>query len=137
VAEQHTINCLKNRKTALTLAAGAAALSLDVMSYPEWVRPAVLRAFGGVMLARDDDVAEQLATRFGLAAVTRDGTISRKGSVVGGAHPAGLGRPAAPAAGLLTRKLELQRLQVCAPHCFVGCFLCLFLCRGRGQSLTQ
>lgn len=41
----------------------------------------MVRAFGGLPIAKDDATAAQLVTQFGVACVTLDGKISRPGSM--------------------------------------------------------
>ncbi len=90
-------------------------LPLDLLSYAPAVHKAVQRAFGGYVLAADSGTAAELAQRHGLASITPDGTVSRRGSLRGGgdgaAATAAGGTPTGPE-GVLQCKLELQRLTV-------------------------
>jgi hypothetical protein len=65
----------------------------DLLDYDPVYAPAVMRAFGGVVIAADDQAAGAAAAHFGLTAVTPAGDVHRKGSVSGGwTHAGGAGR---------------------------------------------
>lgn len=61
--------------------AGDITLPLHLMSYHQVHHTAMLRAFGGSVIAQNDSIAGRLATQFGLASVTLDGKITRPGSM--------------------------------------------------------
>lgn len=54
---------------------GRVLLPLDLLDFKEAHRPALLRAFGGSVLAVDNATAAELAQRYGLSSVTPDGTV--------------------------------------------------------------
>lgn len=72
------------REAASALPAGRLMLPLDLVTFAPEVEPAMLRAFGAMLIAADDAAAGEAAARFGLGAVTLDGTVHHKGSVSGG-----------------------------------------------------
>lgn len=85
-------------------------LPLDLISYHPSLHKAMVRAFGGLLLAADSCTASQLAQQHGLAAVTPDGTLSRPGSVRGGYM--GHGGAGGAAEAVFSNKLELLELEV-------------------------
>ncbi len=87
----------------------------DLLTYDPSLQPVLLRVFS-MPVARTDDVAAALATRFRLASVTLGGRISRPGSLQGGS----LGAGAAGRQSLMARKLEADMLQVASPGAATG-----------------
>lgn len=63
------------------LVAGHVILSLDLFKYQPGYHAAMVRAFGGLVIAKDDATAAQLVNQFGVACITLDGKISRPGSM--------------------------------------------------------
>lgn len=61
--------------------AGHVVLPLELLQYEPGYHAAMVRAFGGSVIAKDDATAAQLVTQFGLACITLDGKISRPGSM--------------------------------------------------------
>jgi hypothetical protein len=70
-------------------------LPLQLLEYPPEVHVAMVRAFGGLVIAADDQVADTLIKQFGLSSVTPQGTLSHKGSMTGGWMGAASGGPVA------------------------------------------
>jgi hypothetical protein len=60
----------QQRAAQQQLGAQAVVLPLDLLEYEPIHRPALLRAFGGLVVAADDATAATLVERFGLSAVT-------------------------------------------------------------------
>ena len=56
-------------------------IPLDLLEYDQAHHAAMVRAFGGLVIARDDDTAAKLVTQHKLACITMDGKISRPGSM--------------------------------------------------------
>lgn len=54
---------------------------LDLLAYKPADGVAVQRAFGGMLIARNEKAATAVAVQFGLACVDLEGTISRPGSL--------------------------------------------------------
>ncbi len=63
------------------VSAGEVILPLDLVSFEPALRPAVLRALGGHVIAATDDVAARLITRFGIPSVTPDGKVTSRGTM--------------------------------------------------------
>lgn len=63
------------------LVAGHVILPLDLFKYQPAHHAAMVRAFGGLVIAKDDATAAQLVSQFGVACITPDGKISRPGSM--------------------------------------------------------
>ena len=70
---------LLERQTALF--AGHVILPLELLQYKSDYHAAVVRAFGGSVIVKDDATAAQVVTQFRLACITLDGKISRPGSM--------------------------------------------------------
>ena len=120
------------RRAAAQFAPGQVLLPLDLLAFAPADRPALLRAFGGCVIAADDTgsrwgigllalkvagsglmqrvppwnfaVAEALLSRHGLRSITLDGSIHSRGSLQGGWR----GDSAARRAGGVPAKLELD-----------------------------
>ena len=54
---------------------------LDLLAYNPADAVAVQRAFGGMLIARNESAATAVAVRYGLACVDLEGTVSRPGSL--------------------------------------------------------
>ena len=69
---------------------------------------ALVRAFGGLVIAASDQNAAGLLARFGVPSVTKAGRVSRHGSLEGGwrGRQSGSQQPSP-----IARKLEADRLQ--------------------------
>lgn len=65
----------------LLLYAGHVVLPLDLLKYEPGHHVAMVRAFGGSVIVKDDATAAKLVTQFGLACIMLDGKISRPGSM--------------------------------------------------------
>ena len=61
--------------------AGDVILPLELLRYEPDHHAAMVRAFGGSVMVKDDATAAQMVTQFGLACITLDGKISRPGSM--------------------------------------------------------
>jgi hypothetical protein len=99
--------------------AGRVLLPLELLSFPPQYAPAMQRAFGAHVIARDSVTAAQLVTQWGISSVTPDGTLSRKGTVTGGYLGSGIGAPGGGPGGggsrleeRLAGKLALRQAQV-------------------------
>jgi chromosome segregation ATPase len=57
---------------------------MDLISFSASSRPALLRAFGSHVIARNEDIAAELIARFGLPSVTLDGNFTSVGTLQGG-----------------------------------------------------
>lgn len=78
------------REAQRVLGSSRVLLPVDLFDFDPAHEPAMVRAFGGMVIAEDDETAGQLASRFGLGSVTPDGSVSHRGSVAGGwAGPGG------------------------------------------------
>jgi hypothetical protein len=78
-------NMLRAQRAAQqAIGAARVIFPLDLLQYDSMYEPAMLRAFGGYVIAADDVTAAELVQRFGLSSVTLQGTVSRKGSMSGG-----------------------------------------------------
>lgn len=87
---------VQQRQAAAALGgAGRVWLPLDCLDYSPECEPAVLRAFGGFVVAADDTVAAELVSCWGLSCVTLAGDTSHPGSLSGGWSPPGGGAGAA------------------------------------------
>ncbi len=61
---------------------------MDLLEFDPAHERAVLRAFGGYVVAASDAAAARLVAEFGLSSVTLDGKISQKGSLqASSSHP--------------------------------------------------
>ena len=69
---------------------------------------ALVRAFGGLVIAVLDQTAAGLLARFGIPSVTKAGRVSRRGSLEGGWRPRQSG---SHLPSPIARKLEADRLQ--------------------------
>ena len=63
------------------LVSGHVNLPVELFEYQPAHHAAMVRAFGGLVIAKDDVTATQLVTQFGMACITLDGKISRPGSM--------------------------------------------------------
>ena len=61
--------------------AGDVILPLELLGSKPGYHAAVVRAFGGCVIVKDDATAAQVVTQSGLACITLDGKISRPGSM--------------------------------------------------------
>lgn len=61
--------------------AGSLTLPLELLEYNAEYHTAMVRAFGGSVIAADDATAARLVTEHGLACITLDGKVSRPGSM--------------------------------------------------------
>jgi hypothetical protein len=61
--------------------AGDVTIPIDLFEYEDRLCAVMLRAFGGLVIAASDDVAQRLITRHGLPCVTFAGSVSYKGSL--------------------------------------------------------
>ncbi len=64
-----------------SLLAGSVIIPLELFEYKAAHHSAMVRAFGGSVVAKDDATAAKLVTQYGLACITLDGKISRPGSM--------------------------------------------------------
>ena len=63
------------------LSAGRVIIPIELLEYDQAHHAAMVRAFGGLVIARDDNTAAKLVTQHKLACITLDGKISRPGSM--------------------------------------------------------
>lgn len=84
---------------------------MDLLAYDPLYEPVLLRAFS-MPIARTDEVAAALATRFRLASVTLGSRVSRPGSLQGGFLGAGASR----GMSAMAHKLDADMLQVAGPR---------------------
>lgn len=68
-------------KPGLYVLAGSVIIPLELFEYDAAYHGAMVRAFGGCVIAQDDATAGQLVTQHGLLCITLDGKISRPGSM--------------------------------------------------------
>ncbi len=61
--------------------AGSVIIPLELLEYETAYHGAMVRAFGGCVIAKDDATAAKLVTQHGLPCITLDGKISRPGSM--------------------------------------------------------
>ncbi len=61
--------------------AGSVVIPLELLEYEAAHHGAMVRAFGGSVIAQDDATAAKLVTQHGLPCITLDGKISRPGSM--------------------------------------------------------
>ncbi|KAL3152957.1 hypothetical protein ABBQ38_011987 [Trebouxia sp. C0009 RCD-2024] len=103
----HSYDKLQQQKQAQAhFPAGHVILPLDLFKYQPAHHAAMVRAFGGLVIAKDDATAAQLVSQFGVACITPDGKISRPGSMQGGWR----GHMRADS-GPMARKLAADQLQ--------------------------
>lgn len=74
----------QHRRAQQQLGVDAVWLPMDLIQYEAAVQPAMLRAFGGYVIAADDRTAAELVERYGVSSVTLAGSVSHRGSVSGG-----------------------------------------------------
>ncbi|PSC67424.1 chromosome segregation SMC [Micractinium conductrix] len=86
----------QQHRAAQAFPEGHVVLPLDLLTFQPAFRPAILRAFGGRVVAASDAVAEQLVTRFGLSSVTLDGRLASRGTLQGGWRGGGAGKQQGP-----------------------------------------
>ena len=84
-------------------------IPLDLLEYEPSVQPMLTRAFS-MLIARKDEAAALLASRFRLASVTLGGRVSRPGTLQGGWR----GGAVSAARHMMARKLRHDMLQVCS-----------------------
>ncbi|KAL0033641.1 hypothetical protein WJX79_009327 [Trebouxia sp. C0005] len=95
-------------RAAATLA-GSVIIPLELFEYDAAYHGAMVRAFGGCVIAQDDATAGQLVTQHGLLCITLDGKISRPGSMQGGWRGQAQG-----STGPIAKKVKADQLQVAA-----------------------
>ena len=61
--------------------AGSVVIPLELLEYEAAYHGAMVRAFGGCVIAQDDAMAAKLVTQHGLPCITLDGKVSRPGSM--------------------------------------------------------
>ena len=88
---------------------GDVILPVDLLEYDPALRKVLLRAFN-VLIARTDEVAATLASKFRLSSVTVSGRVSRPGSLQGGWN----GNRVSAGQHIMGRKLDTDMLQVIA-----------------------
>lgn len=84
-------------------------MPVDLLEYDPALRKVLLRAFN-VLIARTDEVAATLASKYRLGSVTLRGRVSRPGSLQGGWN----GNRMSAGQHNMGRKLETDMLQVIA-----------------------
>ena len=83
-------------------------LPIDLINVAGPESKALVRAFGGLVIAASDQTAAALLARFGIPSVTKAGRVSRRGSLEGGwRQRQSSSQPPSP----IARKLEADRLQ--------------------------
>ena len=68
-------------KPGLYMLAGSVVIPLELLDYEAAYHGAMVRAFGGCVIAQDDATAAKLVAQHGLPCITLDGKISRPGSM--------------------------------------------------------
>lgn len=66
------------------MAAGEIILPLELLHFDEKYRPAMLRAFGSLVIVNSDHIAEELIRKHGIPSITKAGQISRQNTLEGG-----------------------------------------------------
>lgn len=71
-------------KLSCCMAAGAIVLPLELLQFDEKYRPAMLKAFGSLVIVDSDQLAEELIRKHGIPSITKAGQISRQSTLEGG-----------------------------------------------------
>ena len=61
----------------------------ELMTFPASLQPAVLKAFGKMLIARTNEVATALVEKFNLSSITLQGTVCMRGSMQARASSSG------------------------------------------------
>ncbi|DBA71518.1 TPA: hypothetical protein ACH3X2_011303 [Trebouxia sp. C0005] len=99
----------QQKQAQASFAPGSVIIPLELFEYDAAYHGAMVRAFGGCVIAQDDATAGQLVTQHGLLCITLDGKISRPGSMQGGWRGQAQG-----STGPIAKKVKADQLQVAA-----------------------
>ncbi|KAL0034643.1 hypothetical protein WJX77_000708 [Trebouxia sp. C0004] len=99
----------QQKQAQASFAPGSVIIPLELLEYDTAYQGAMVRAFGGCVIAQDDATAGELVTQNGLPCITLDGKISRPGSMQGGWRGQAQG-----STGPIAKKVKADQLQVAA-----------------------